>query len=148
MSNRMRDLTNQKDWADYLIHNQGVPLIFEIKPQTKRNEKQAMYAYYHKVVLGVAMESFTHAGYEMMDKVKADHLLKTQCAQAIIIKDGEEIPYLEDKSKMTKDRLHKYITDCIHFLVEYMDARVPDSEAYINKQKYGHEFRSVSNRKD
>jgi len=145
LSERLRDLSLQQDWGDYLTHMEGVALIMELKPQAKLGAKQQMYAYYHKVVLSVAISALEHAGYEAMDKTKADHILKDQCAKETMIYNGEEHYYLEDKSKMTKDRLRKFITDCIFFLEEYLDARVPDAEAYKNKQETGYSFRSVKN---
>jgi hypothetical protein len=131
-SERIRTLTMQQDFYDYLTQNIGREIRLECKLTSRLGEKQQLFDYYHKVVLDVAIQVFTSEGWESMDKVKADHFLKQECAKEIVYNyklDREEI-YFEEKSKMSMKRLHKYVSDCILFLEQEKGARVPDSESY------------------
>lgn len=143
LRDKLGDLVYNQDFIDYLSQQKNVELYVEIKPKAKLSEKQMMYNYYHKVVLGTAISALTDLGWENMDKVKADHVLKAQCASGTMVENGKEHIYLEDKSRMTKARLHKFITDCIHFLEVDLGYRVPESEPYKNKDKFGYAFRSI-----
>ncbi len=145
LSDKLGDLIHNQDFIDYLSENAEVELYVQIQHKAKLAEKEQMYAYYHKVILGSAISALTEAGYELMDKIKADYVLKSHCATSTMIKNGEEVPYLEDKARMPKKRLYKYISDCIFFLESELGARVPDAESYKNKEKYGHAFKSVNN---
>lgn len=130
-------LIHQGDFRDYLIENKGKELKVELSARTNKSDKHSMFDYYHKVILEVAMKVFTDEGWESMDKVKADHFLKNECAKGLVYnpKMNAEVIYLEEKSKMTKERLHKYISDCIMFLEIEKGVRVPDAESYkIEKQ--------------
>ncbi len=145
----MWDLFQNEDFSKYLKENEDVTLVMQLQPKVKQSEKERMYAYYHGPLLGVAVLAFTDAGYEMMDKVKADYLLKLECAKATMVKNGEEEIYLEDKSKMTKDRLYRFISDCIFFLEDELNIQgVPDAESYRNREATGHGFKSVKHMKD
>lgn len=137
VSEMVRQLTIQQDFCDYLYENQGKRLKIELSAKNNQSDKYAMFDYYHKVILDVAIKVFTEEGWESMDKVKADHFLKNECAKGLVYnpKIGGEVIYLEEKSKMSKERLHKYISDCIIFLEIEKGARVPDAESYkIDKQ--------------
>lgn len=143
LRDKLGDLVNNQDFMDYLTEMSETELYVEIKPKAKLSEKQMMYNYYHKIILGVAMEAFTELGWEDMDKMKSDHILKAQCACSTMMKDGEEHIYLEDKSRMNKKRLSKFLTDCIMFIEKDLGHRVPESGPYKDKEKYGHAFQSV-----
>lgn len=143
LSDKLGDLISNQDFIDYLSENAEVELYVQIQHKASLTEKELMYAYYHRVVLGIAISALTDAGYELMDKVKADYILKSHCAVGTMIKNGEEVIYLEDKARMPKKRLYKYISDCIFFLESELGVRVPSSESYKNKEKYGYAFESV-----
>ena len=147
LRDKLGDLIHNKDFIDYLTEMADVELYIEMKPKAKLSEKQLMYNYYHKVILGVAMQAFTDLGWEDMDKMKTDHVLKAQCATGKMVRDGEEHIFLEDKSRMTKARLRKFLTDCILFLEKDLGYRVPESEPYKNKELFGNAFKSVSKMK-
>ncbi len=144
LRDKLGDLVHNQDFKDYLTEMADIELYIEIRPKAKLTEKQMMYNYYHKVILGVAIEAFTDLGWEDMDKMKADHILKAQCACGTMVKEGEEHIFLEDKSRMTKARLRKFLTDCILFLDKDLGYRVPESEPWKNKERFGNEFRTVS----
>ena len=144
LRDKLGDLVHNQDFMDYLTEMADTELYVEIKPKAKLSEKQMMYNYYHKVILGVAMEAFTNLGWEDMDKIKADHVLKAQCACGTMVQNGEEHVYLEDKSRMPKKRLSKYLNDCILFLEKDLNCRVPESGPYKDKERFGHAFQSVS----
>ena len=138
----LSDLVSQEDFVSYLVHHNDVELTIKLSPRAKSSEKQQMYAYYHGPLLSVAVRMFTDLGYELMDKVKADYLLKSECAVGTMIRNGKEEIYLEDKAVMSKDRLLKYIQDCIFFL-ESNGYETPDSDEYKNQKKYGRKFTTV-----
>lgn len=144
LRDKLGDLVHNQDFKDYLSEMADIELYMEIKPKAKLSEKQMMYNYYHKVILGVAIAAFTDLGWEDMDKVKTDHVLKAQCACGTMVQNGEEHVYLEDKSRMTKERLRKFLTDCILFIEKDLGYRVPESQPYKDKERFGHEFKSVS----
>ena len=104
-----------------------------------------MYAYYHKVILPVAMEVYSNDGWESVDKIKADYLLKAECAKEPLYnpKTDEESIYMLDKSSMNKDRLRKYIIDCVTFLEQEKGMRVPDSESYLFELSTGYRGKSM-----
>lgn len=148
----LRDLVTElldSDFVDYLRHMKGTSIDMSIEPSELSSEKMKMYAYYSKVILSVAMVAFTDMGWELIDKNKADEMLKDQCAAEPIFNPvtGEKRILRENKAKMPKDRLTKYITDCILFLEE-LGYRVPEAEEYKNKLITGMSgFNSVSKTK-
>lgn len=127
------------DFNRFLLEHRGKDMVMTLSPTAKTSEKERMYAFYHKVVLGIAVEVFTDMGWESVDKVKADYMLKAECAKGIMFnkKTGEEDIYLEDKQSMTKERLHKYISDCIHFLETEAGVRVPDGSGFRREDSEG-----------
>lgn len=132
VSDMLRGLSSQQDVYDFLLQNQGNELKVDFSARISKSDKQEMYDYYHKVILAVAIQVYTNEGWESMDKVKADCFLKNECAKGLVYNykfDRTEI-YIEEKSKMTKQRLHKFISDCIIFLETEKGARVPDAESY------------------
>jgi len=85
-----------------------------------------------------------------MDKVKADYFMKAECGKGIMynpITEAEEV-YLLDKARMNKDRLRKFIMDCITFLEIEKGAKVPDSSEYMMELRTGFSgFKSVKKKK-
>jgi hypothetical protein len=137
------------DFIEYLMAMRGTAIDLSIQPSAITSEKLKMYAYYQKVILSVAIECFTDIGWEGVDEVSADEILKTQVAKEFIHNPltGEEMMFVEPKAKMTKDRLIKYINDCILFL-ESLGWRVPESDEYKAKMLTGVSgFESVKKRK-
>ena len=98
-----------------------------------------MYAYYHRVILSVAMLKYTDDGWDSVDKVKADYFLKSECGKELIYnsKTDTESIYLLDKKSMNKDRLRKYILDCVNFLDKECGYKVPESAEYLAEMKTG-----------
>lgn len=143
-------LTSQKDFQTFLRGNIGKSITVELKLTEKLSEKERMYGYYHKVLLGIAMEVYTNEGWESMDKVKADYFLKSECGKGIMynpVTQTEEV-YLLDKSRMPKDRLRKFITDVVIFLEVEKGCKVPDSSEYMMELRTGHSgFKSVNSKK-
>jgi hypothetical protein len=137
VSAMIQGLIHQEDVYDFLYENQEKILKVEFSAKISKSDKQEMYDYYHKVVLSVAIQVYTNEGWENMDKVKADHFLKMECAKGLVYNykmDRTEL-FIEEKSKMNKERLHKFISDCVTFLEIEKNARVPDAESYkIDKE--------------
>ena len=135
----MSSLMSKSDFRSYLLDHRGQDMIMTLSPAAKTPEKERMYAFYHKVVLGAAIQAFTDAGWEAVDKVKADYMLKAECARGIMYNKltGEEDVFLEDKSAMTKDRLHKYISDCIYLLETELMTKVPDGDGFRREDSEG-----------
>jgi hypothetical protein len=144
------DLTDQKDFQTFMKMNIDKSITATFSLTEKLSEKQQMYDFYHKVILGVAIQAYTNDGWEAVDKVFADHLLKAECAREIKFnsKTNKEEIYLLDKSRMNRDRLHKFITDCITLLEVEKGYRVPDSSEYLMELATGISgFKSVNSRK-
>lgn len=143
-------LLENEDFEKYLKHMAGTPIRMEMRPDVKKNTKQALYDYYHGPLMHVAMEAYTRAGYEMMDEVKCDYLLKAECARgAMTTPQGEEF-YLLDKSAMNKARLVKFVNDVIVHLELNLDVppeKIPDAEMYKNLQETGRAFKSIKHLK-
>ncbi len=127
-----------------------IPVRMEMKPDVKKNTKQALYDYYHGPLMAVAVQAYTNAGYELMDDVKCDYLLKAECAKGTMTTpEGEEF-YLLDKSKMDKARLVKFVNDCIVHLEMNLSVphnNIPDAEMYKNLQEMGRKYKSVKYQK-
>lgn len=112
------------------IHNQ--PLIVDIRPANALSGKEKLYAFYHKVILPIVIQERTRQGWEGEDMVSADHFLKSEFAKGIrynVIQDRQQV-FLEDKHKMTKERLTKFVNDCVHFIESQYEREVPDSTSY------------------
>lgn len=139
-------LAEDPDFIKYLNHMAGVPIRMEMKPAIKKNSKQALYDYLYGPLMSVAIQAYTDAGYELMDAVKCDYLLKCECAKGIMMTpEGEKI-FLLDKAKMSKKRLVKYVNDIIVHLEMNLSVpheNIPDASLYKEIQKTGRPFRSV-----
>ena len=128
---------NIYDLEKYCLENDGTEIMVSIKPFAKTGPKLRLYAYYHGPLLDYALKAYSSAGYEGMDKVKVDYMLRAEFAKDFILKpDGEAIPIMLDKSKMTKERLTKYVSDCLFHLEQEFGMVPPSSEEYlVNKGK-------------
>jgi hypothetical protein len=147
----MFELISNKDFILYLKENADKRLVMELYEKASKSDKDLMYAYYYKVILKCAIDAFTNDGWEGVDKVKADHLLKTLFAKGLMRnkKTGEEEMYLEEKSKMPKARLLKFMTDCIIFLEVEKGISVPDADEYKSFIQTGMTgFKSIKNQRD
>lgn len=135
---------NQEDERNYALEHDGEIIICHYKPAAKTSEKMKMYAYYHSAILDCAVIGFTYIGYEGIDKVKADYLLRAEFAKDFIMRpDGSVQPVMMDKKNMTKARLLKYLQDCIMFIESELQQRVPDSDEYKYKKLTGKSFKPV-----
>lgn len=122
---------NTYDLEKYSLHSDGEEVIVSIKPLAKTGQKIRMYSFYHGPLLDCAVMGFSRQGYEGVDKVKADYLLRAEFAKDFLLKpNGEAIPIMLDKRQMTKDRLNKFLTDCLFFIETELEMTVPDSEEY------------------
>jgi len=151
LRDKLGSLINDEEFVKYLTHMAETPLRMDLRPEVKANSKQALYDYYHGPFMSVAIQAYTDAGYELMDEVKCDYLLKAECAKGTMTTpDGEEF-YLLDKSKMDKKRLVKFVNDCILHLEQNLDVpadKIPDAEAYKSMLAHGVAFKSLKHLKD
>jgi hypothetical protein len=133
------DLFLQDDVRTYLRGMVGKELTVEFKETAKLSEKVLLYAYYHRVVLKVAIDCFENDGWTSMDKVKADYILKAQCGKEIMYneKTNQEQVYLFEKSAASKKDLYDFICRCITFLEVERGYTVPDSDSYLFKKSTG-----------
>lgn len=143
-------LVYQEDFQTFVRGNVGNQLTVTLELSAKKSEKEKIYAFYHKVILNVAMQYYRSIGWESMDKVKADYFLKAECGKDVMYNsetDEEEV-YLLDKSRMNKKRLSQFVTDCITFLEVECGCPVPDSASYLLELNSGMSgFQSI-NKKD
>lgn len=126
------DCGDQEGLKKFIAMNHGKEMILTLKNFSKSSEKQLMYSYYQKAVIGCTIIALTNDGWESVDDIIADSFLKQQVAQKLgYNKKGDVvIKYEEDKRSMSKERLHKYISDCIMFLENTFSIQVPDSQEY------------------
>lgn len=129
----LSDLISNEQFIMFAKQYPNEELQLNCKLKNNKIGKENMYEYYHKVVLGVAVMYFDNAGWAPVDPVKADCLLKNECAKIEVYnkKTNELRIIVEDKANMTKDRLWKYINDCILFLQEE-GYTVPESIQYTH----------------
>lgn len=112
------DWDDQVNVKNYFDKYADMKLCFSVSPEDSTSKKKKMYDFYHKAILDAAMIAFSDMGWQSMDKYKADILLKNECAKDVIVNDdtGEEIVFTLEKRSMNKERLHKFLSDCITFL--------------------------------
>lgn len=145
LRDKLGDLLNNQDFIDYLTEKAGVEQVLNLGDKKNLKGKAAMYAYYQKVLIPLAVEAYTNAGYPMMNDLVADYKLKAQCATSFTIDpEGNQEAFMEDKSSMSKKRLHKYLTDSIFHLENDLGVnKVPGAEEFKSKQQTGYSFSSV-----
>lgn len=138
---------NQYELERFLDANEGEELIVELKLASKTTPKLKMYSYYQKIILSAAMRGYERIGYNGIDRVVADYKLKALYAKDYIVNvnNGEKEVFLMDKSRMTKDELWRYISNCIFFIESELGIPVPDSSEYKLNQETGRSFTSVKN---
>lgn len=136
--------SNPEDLEKYLIEHDGEKLFVHIEPEAQLSEKTAMYAFLHRVVYPCAVIGYTACGYSGIDNVKAEYLLKAEFSKDFIKKpNGEYQVIILDKTKMTKARLHKFMSDCIYFIESELQMTVPDSETYKLNKLNGNNFEKI-----
>lgn len=135
---------NTEDLRKYLVEHAGEKLFVHIEPEAQIAPKMKQYAFYHKVILHCAVLGYTNAGYEGIDNVNADYLLRASfCKDFIKNPNGEYIPIMLDKRNMTKTRLHKFMEDCIFFIENDLQVIVPDSDTYKLNKVSGRNFKKI-----
>jgi len=135
---------NTEDLATFCGENDGQDIIVSLKPKAKASEKTRLYAFYHGPLLHCAMIGYTFAGWEGLDKVKVDYLLRAEFAKDFLKRpDGSYQVVMLDKKRMTKNRFLKYVQDCLFFIENELKQGVPDSEEYKASKGTGHQFTKV-----
>ena len=132
----------QGDLLLYLQEKGGIPQIVTFKDANLTSEKIQLYAYLFGPVMRCAMEGFSSAGYEGVDKVKARYMLEAELckAESYNAKTGKTTIYIESISGMSKARLHKFVTDVLFFLETELGQKVPDAEMWKLKLKTGRDY--------
>jgi len=122
---------NVVDLKDFCLENKGKFVVATFVIEDNVAEKQRLYNYYFGPLLSCAVEGFTNAGYEGVDKVVADYMLMSEMGKGFYkTPKGDMEPCLLSKSKMSKERLLKYVQDVIIFLEQTLRMRVPDAQEY------------------
>lgn len=124
---------HEEDYHKYLEQHDGVDMQVSFTPFSKSSEKERMYAYYHKVIIGCTIMALTNDGWAGIDEVAADLYLKMNVAKKVFYnaKNKKVMESYESKSEdMSKERLHKFISDCIMLLWDRHQMTCPDSEEY------------------
>lgn len=130
---------NPKDFEDYCIQYRGMEVDVHIKPVVRNSTKLRLYSYYQAVILPFCIQALTEAGYDGADEDLADTYLKSECAKGIKINriTDEQMTFLMEKKRMTKERLSKFVTDCILLLRNRHSVEVPDSASYLESKRTG-----------
>jgi hypothetical protein len=132
------------DMNSYCIEHEGEELFVHVEPAVQLSSKMKLYAFYHVNILECAVIGYTAAGYEGIDKVKADYLLRAEFAKDFIkLPDGSYKPIMLDKKGMTMPRLLKYVQDCIFFIENELQIRVPEAEEFKLKKATGRNFLNI-----
>mgnify|MGYP006921356593 CR=1 FL=1 len=135
---------NPEDVRKYCIEHSDEDLLVHIQPLAKTAPKLKMYAFYYVNILECAVIGYTNAGYEGVDKVTADYLLRAQFAKDYIRKpDGTYEPIMLDKRNMSKARLLKLLQDSIMFIENDLGIEVADSEEYKVMKATKRNFKKV-----
>lgn len=134
---------NPSDWTTYMLENDGEEIYCTLKQKSKVSPKMRLYAYLFGPLMSSAVAGFYRHGYPGIDKVSARYKLQAEFAKAELFneKTGQMEFYLEDLSSMTKARLLQFVTDCVLFIENNLEQKVPDSAEY--KAMKGDGFMSV-----
>lgn len=138
---------NRVDVESYLLENEEIELVMKLKPLAKTSEKLLMYAYLFGPLMDVAVQAYTHAGYEGMDKVKARYKLQAEFAKEDMMGPNGLETYLIPFESMDKARLLKFIQDVIFFLESKFGFHAPDSSRYKMMKATGQPFSSTKFKK-
>lgn len=135
---------NKLEEVKFAHANLGHRVVITIKTEESYPEKERLYAYYFGPFLSVATDAFTNAGYEGMDKVSTDYKLSAMFLKGFIkLPDGEREATILSKRKITKERLLKYVQDCIFFLESELNTQAPDSMEYKTFKLSGRKLRNT-----
>lgn len=123
------EVLNTESTIAYSKANVGKKFFASPRLEELYTEKEKLYAFYYGPVLSTAMKAYGHAGYIGVDKVAADHMFGAEFLKDYITgPNGEKIPTILSKSKISKDRLYQFIQDCINHLEINMGHIVPDKQ--------------------
>jgi sugar/nucleoside kinase (ribokinase family) len=138
---------NEADLKKVLTEMEGKQVDVSIKVVAKDTEKTRMYAYYQAVLIPLTIRALTKDGFELVDEWAADYYLKAACAKATIYDKAhdKEFSYVLEKRAMNKDRLMKFLSDCVWLLEERHQIVAPDSELYKSQLRTGKNFKSQKN---
>lgn len=132
------------DIEAYCIEHQDEDLLVHIQPLSKTSPKLKMFAFYYVNILECAVVGYTNAGWESVDKVKADYLLRAELAKDFIKKpNGEYQVIMLDKRNMSKARLLKLLQDSIMFIENDLGVRVGGSDEFKIMKATKRNFKKV-----
>lgn len=135
---------NALDIEKYFLENNDVELIVEFKQAARVGPKMKLYAYYHGPLLDCALIGYIAMGWEGLDKVKVDYLLRAEFAKDFIKRpDGTYEPIMIDKHTMSPQRLLKFVQDCLLYIEQELQQTVPDSEEYKLSKITGRKFTRI-----
>ncbi len=138
---------SSEDVEKYFLENDGLELIAEFKLAARVGPKMKLYAFYHGPLLSCAMIGYTFAGWEGIDKVKADYLLRAEMCKDFIKKpDGTYEVIMLDKRGMSAPRLLKFVQDCLFYIEQELKQTVPDAEEYKVSKMTGRKFKKVGDK--
>lgn len=121
--------------SEWCLDNDKKHHSADLQPSVITSQKMKMYSYYHKCLIPIAIKELNRLGWQSVDAVFADHFFKSEFARDIKfnpILDKQQI-YLEDKAKMTKERLTKFLNDCINMIEIDWGIPAPNSSEYKYK---------------
>lgn len=136
------------DLQKYLLEREGVRQIIKFKDIANSTEKERLYAFMFGPVMSAAVQGFTAAGHEGIDKVKARYMLEAEfCkAESYNAKTGKITVYTESVAHMGVKRLHKFVSDVIFFLESELHQKVPDADAWKLRMSTGRDYESTKNK--
>jgi hypothetical protein len=124
--------------------NAGKKCVLTVRLEENYSEKERMYAFYYGPILAAAVQGYTGKGYEGVDKVSADYMLAAEFLKGFVkTPDGEMVPTVLSKKNISKERLLKYVQDCILFVEKELEWQVPDSLEWKTFQVTGRKLKNV-----
>lgn len=140
---------HQDDIFKYLTEKEGVAQTITFIDTGSLSEKQLMYAFLFGPIMHCAVNGFTAAGYEGVDKAKARYMLEAEFCKAEIYNSRTQKVdiYTESVAHMSKKRLYKFITDVLFFLETELGQRVPDAEAFKARMASGRNYEQVKTKR-
>lgn len=134
-----------EDFTKYLLENEGIEQRLILKQSSKISEKEKLYGFLFGPLMASAVQGFTNAGHNGVDKVTARYILEAEFCKCQVYNPIRDtiMTHTEHVSGMSKARLLKYVVDIIFYLELELGQSVPDSEEFKMQLKSGKEYKRI-----
>lgn len=138
-------IDERSDLHKYLLENERVEQVIQLKRADKMTEKERLYAFLFGPLMSVAITGYTNAGYPAVDKVKARFLLEAELSKYEVYSPaaGKTKVYTRSVSDMGAKELLEFIVNVIYFLEAEFKVSCPDAEEYKMRLKAQRELKRI-----